>query len=101
MGAMALVTATLDAMPIVHQTRLILLPFRILLVTFVITGLTMAASLMIGLIVTVAWAALHGVQPDVALAYRNIAFPVIRVEAVIVFLLATTIEIRYYRSRRS
>ena len=78
-----------------------LLPFRILLITFVLTGLTMAASLMIGLIVTVAWAALHGVQPDVALAYRNIAFPVIRVAAVIAFLVATTIEVRYYRSRRS
>ena len=82
------------------RPRLFFVPFRILIITFALTALTMAVSLMGGLLFTLISASLHGVQPDVASAYRNIAFPVIRVASVIAFLVASVMEVRYYLHHR-
>jgi len=80
--------------------RLVISLFRIVLMTFVFSGLTMAVGLMCGLLVVVVGAALQGAQPDVAMAYRNVAIPLVKVAAVLAFLGATVTEVRYFRRPR-
>ncbi len=70
---------------------------RILLFTFAFTALTMAVGLFCGLLVVVIGAALQGQQPDVAMAYRNVAFPLVKVAVIVSLLGAVGVEVRQAR----
>ncbi len=82
------------------SARLLLLPLRILLMTFVFSAMTMAVGLACGLVVIVIGAAVQGTQPDVAMAYRNVAFPLVKAAAGVSFLAAAVLEVRHYLTAR-
>jgi len=81
--------------------RWYLIPARVLLVTFLLTLLSFAVSLLLGIAGTVILSHMRGVHPDMTLAYRHVALPTAVSVAVIVFLAATVMEIRNYRQAKA
>jgi len=81
--------------------RWYLIPVRVLLVTFIVTLLSFAVSLLLGILGTLLAAKLRGIQPDMAFAYRNVALPVAGMVAAIVFVSASFMEVRHYRQARA
>jgi hypothetical protein len=78
-----------------------LIPARVLLVTFLLTLLTFAVSLLLGILGLVITARVRGVHPNLTTAYRQIALPVAAVAAAIVLVSATMIEIRHHRQAKA
>lgn len=76
-------------------------PVRVVLVTFIATLLCFSVSLLMGIIATVVAASIHGVHPDMRIAYRHIAVPLALVEGTIIFVIATIVEVRHYRQRKA
>jgi hypothetical protein len=77
------------------------IPVRVCLVTFIVTLLCFAVSLLLAILGTVIVAALRGVHPDMRIAYRQIALPMAAVAGTIVFVLALVMEIRHYRQSKT
>ena len=77
------------------------IPVRVGLVTFIGTLLCFAVTLLFAIFGTVILASLHGVHPDMRIAYRHIAVPVAVVAAVIIFALTLAMEIRHYRQAKT
>lgn len=73
-------------------------PLRVLLVTFLLTLLAFAVCLLLGIIGLVIGALLRGVHPNMAVAYRQFAFPAAAIAAVIALIAAIAIEVRYART---
>jgi hypothetical protein len=80
--------------------RWYLIPIRVLLVTFVVTLLSFAVSLLLGICAVVLAAKLHSIRPDLRMSYRYIALPAASVVAAIVFISASFMEIRHYRQAK-
>ena len=78
-----------------------LIPVRISLVTFLLTLLSFAASLLLGILGIVIVAALRGIHPNLPIAYRHIALPVAAVVAAVTLISASVIEIRRYRQTKA
>jgi hypothetical protein len=78
-----------------------LIPVRILLVTFLLTLLSFAVSLLLGILGLVIVAGLRGIHPNMPIAYRHIALPVAAVVAPVTLISATVIEIRRYRQTKA
>jgi uncharacterized membrane protein len=74
---------------------------RVLLVTFVLTALSFAVSLFLGIVGIVIGARVRGVTPHMAFAYRHIAAPAAAIAGCIVLVSATAMEIRHYRQNRA
>lgn len=89
---------TLSLLP--RRPRWYHLPARVLLVTFLLTLLSFAVSLLLGILGTVIAAGLRGVHPDLSHAYRHIAVPVAAAVGVIVLVSMTILEIRGYRREK-
>ncbi len=85
----------------VYKPRWYLIPVRVLLVTFIVTLLSFAVSLLLGIGGTVLAAKLRGVHPDMTFAYRHVALPAAAMVAAIVFISATFMEVRHYRQARA
>jgi hypothetical protein len=81
--------------------RWYLIPVRILLVTFLLTLLSFAVSLLLGILGTVILSRMHGVHPNMTLAYRHVALPAAASVAAIVLVAASAMEIRNYRQTRA
>jgi len=81
--------------------RWYLIPVRILLVTFIVTLLSFAVSLLLGIGGTVLAARLRGGQPDMTFAYKHVALPAAAMVAAIVFVSACFMEVRHYRRART
>jgi hypothetical protein len=81
--------------------RWYLIPVRVLLVTFVVTLLSFAVSLLLGIGGTVLGAKLRGAHPDMTFAYRHIAAPAAAMVGAIVVISATFMEVRHYRQARA
>jgi len=77
------------------------IPARVLLVTFIGTLISFAVSLFLGIIGTVIFSAVRGVQLNMTMAYRFIALPVAVVAGSIIFVLALAMEIRHYRQTKT
>jgi hypothetical protein len=73
------------------------IPVRVLLATFVVSLLSFALSLLLGICAVALAAKLRGVHPDLRIAYRFIAAPAAGVVAAIVLMSASFMEIRHYR----
>ncbi len=71
--------------------------FRVLVVTFLLTLLSFAVSLLLGIAGVVVGAKLHGVAPDAAYAYRHVALPVAMIVAPMVLMVATVFEVKRHR----
>jgi hypothetical protein len=83
-----------------HSPRWYGISVRVLLVTFIGTLICFSVSLLLGIVGTVAVAALHGVHPDMRIAYRHVALPMALVAGSIIFVLALVMEIRHYRQAK-
>ncbi len=77
------------------------IPVRVVLMTFIGTLIAFAVSLLIGILGTVVVAAVRHMNPNMTVAYRQIALPVAVVAGSIIFVLALTMEIRHYRQTRT
>jgi hypothetical protein len=86
---------TLPAKP-----RWYLIPVRVLLVTFLLTLLSFAISLLMGILAMVIRGRVQGVHPDMTLAYRHIALPVAAVVAGVALIATTVVEIRNYHQTK-
>lgn len=85
---------------VLPQPRWYLIPLRVLLVTFLLTALSFAVSLLLGILGILAGARLRGVQPNLTIAYRHIAAPTAAAIAVIVLVTTLSMEIRHYRQMK-
>ncbi len=81
--------------------RWYLIPVRVLLVTFTVTLLSFAVSLLLGIGGTVLAAKLRRVHPDMTFAYRHVALPAAAMVAAIVLVSASFMEVRHYRQARA
>jgi hypothetical protein len=88
-------------MPPPRPPRWYAIPVRVLLMTFIGTLICFAVSLLVGIIGIVIVSALRHVNPNMTVAYRNIAFPVAVVAGSIIFVLALAMEIRHYRQSKT
>jgi hypothetical protein len=77
-----------------------LIPLQVLLVTFLLTLLSFAVSLLLGILGIVIAAHLQGLHPNMTLAYRYVALPVAATVGVITLISASVIEIRDFKSNR-
>jgi len=73
----------------------------VLLVTFIVTLLSFAVSLLLGIggVVLASW--LKGSHPNMTLAYRYVALPIAAMVAAIVLVSASVMEIRHYREAKT
>ncbi len=74
------------------------MPLRVLLVTFLLTLLSFAVCLLLGILGLVISASWRGVHPNMAVAYRRFAFPAAAIAAVIALVAAVAIEVRATRA---
>jgi hypothetical protein len=87
---------TLPAKP-----RWYLIPVRVLLVTFLLTLLSFAVSLLLGILAIVIRSRAQGIHPNMTSAYRHIALPVAAVAAGVALVATTILEIRSYRQTKT
>jgi hypothetical protein len=85
----------------VHRPRWYWIPARALLVTILVTGLSFALSLLLGIAGLAAGAKLRGTHADMTLAYRDIAIPAAAIVGVVVLVSALSMEIRHYRQAKA
>jgi hypothetical protein len=78
-----------------------IVPARILLITFLVTLLSFAASLLLGIVGIVIAARLRGLHPNLTIAYRHVAFPVAAVIGSVALISASVIEIRHHRQAKA
>jgi len=88
-------TAFPDAMT--RAPRWYFIPIRVLLVTIVVSLLSFAVGLLLGICAVVLAARLHHIHPDLRIAYRFIAAPAAGMVAAIVLVSASFLEARRYR----
>ena len=89
------------AEPTIHNPRWYLIPVRILVVTFLVTLLSFAVSLFLGILGLLLAAKLRGAHASMAFAYRDVALPVAGLVAAIVFVSSAVMEIRHYRQSKA
>lgn len=77
-----------------------LVPLRALVITVIITLLFFAVSLLLGIVGTAVVAAFRGMHPNMAIAYRRVAFPVAIIAAGVGLIISLTMEVRQYRRTR-
>lgn len=87
--------------PLTSRPRWYLVPLRALVVTVIVTLMSFAVSLFLGIVGTALGAVARGVHPNMAFAYRRVAFPVAIVAAGIALAFSLVIEIRQYRRART
>ena len=80
-------------------SRLAILP-RVVLITLVLTGLTFAVSLFVGILGMLAFGLLRGHLPDMRLAYRHFALPIAATAGTLAFIAAWIMEIRHYQQAK-
>jgi hypothetical protein len=88
-------------MPAPRQPRWYMIPVRVLLVTFIGTLISFAVSLLLGIAGTVIVSVVRHVNPNMTIAYRQIALPAAMVAGVIIFVLSLSMEIRHYRQSKT
>ena len=77
--------------------RWFLAPLRVLLVTFLLALLSFAVCLLLGIVGLVITAAMRGTQPNLTIAYREIALPAAVLAGVAALVVAIVMEIRHHR----
>lgn len=81
--------------------RWYVIPLRVVLVTFLLTLLAFAVSLLLGILGIVISAHLRGFEPNMTLAYRHIALPIALVGGALTLIATAILEIRNYRQERT
>ena len=80
--------------------RWIGIPARVFAMTFLFTLLSFAVALLLSIMGTVVYAQVKHVAPNLAFAYRHIAFPCALTAGAIVLVLSLAMEIRQWRDGR-
>ena len=88
-------------MEVRRKPRFLLVPVRALLITFILTLLTFAVSLLLGIIGFVLYTHTSGNRVSLAMAYRMVAFPTAIVVGVVVLIVTLTMETRRYRQEKA
>lgn len=88
-------------MPVHRKPSRLLVPVRALLITFILTLLSFAISLLLGIIGFILYTHTSGNRVSLALAYRRIAFPTAVVVAAVVLIVTSVMEIRRYRQEKA
>jgi ABC-type dipeptide/oligopeptide/nickel transport system permease component len=88
-------------MAVHRKPRLILVPVRALLVTFILTLLSFAVSLLLGIIGFVLYTHTSGNRVSLALAYKMVAFPTAAIVGIVVLIVMMTLETRRYRQEKA
>lgn len=83
------------------QPRWYLIPVRVLAVSFLITLLSFAVSLLLGILAMVMRSRWQGLHPNMTVAYRHIALPGALFAAGIALIVTTILEIRTYRQTKT
>jgi hypothetical protein len=83
------------------EPRWIGIPARVFAMTFVFTLLSFAVALLLSILGTVVYSQVRHVAPNLAFAYRHIAFPFAITAGTIVLVLSLAMEIRNYRQRKT
>ncbi len=78
-----------------------MIPVRVFLVTFLMTLLSFAISLLLGILGVVAGARARGATPNLTVAYRLIALPAAGVVAAVVLVSSIVLEVRHYRQAKA
>ena len=78
-----------------------LIPVRVMLVTFLLGLISFAIGLLLGIIGILISSRIHGVHPNMTLAYRHVALPVAATAASIGLIVLTVLEIRNYRQTKT
>ena len=81
--------------------RWIGIPLRVFTMTFLLTLLSFAVALLLGIMGTVVYSQGKHVAPNLPFAYRHIAFPFAITVGAIVLVLSLLMEIRNYRQRKT
>lgn len=87
----------LQAMTAVRRPRWYWIPVRVVLVTVLSALLSFAIGLLLGILGTVVVARVHGIAPDMRMAYRYVALPLAVVVAAVALVSMTIMEVRHYR----
>jgi hypothetical protein len=88
-------------MPPARPPRWYVIPLRVLLLTFLLTLLAFAVSLLLGILGMLITARLRGLQADMTVAYRHIALPVALAAGAAALIVTSIIEVRNYRQTRA
>lgn len=88
-------------MPSARQPRWHVIPLRVLLLTFLLSLLAFAVSLLLGILGIVISARLHGLHPNMTGAYRHIALPIALAAGVVALIFTTVLEVRNYSQSRA
>jgi hypothetical protein len=88
---------TVSAQTVSPTPRWYLIPIRVLLVTIIVSLLSFAISLLLGICAVALAAKLHHIHTDLRMAYRFIAAPAAGMVAAIVLISASFMEVRHYR----
>jgi hypothetical protein len=81
--------------------RWIGIPARVFAMTFLFTLLSFAVALLLSILGTVVYSQVKHVAPNLAFAYRYIAFPFAITVGAIVLMLLVIMEVRNYRQRKA
>lgn len=84
-----------------HKPRWFWIPVRVLLVTFLVTLLAFAVSLLLGILGIVIGAKLHHIHPNLALAYRLVAVPAAAMVGAVILVSSIVLEVRHYRQAKA
>jgi len=83
-----------------HRPRWFFIPVRVLVVTFVLTLLSFALGLLLGIMGTALAAGVRGLHPNMTHAYRHVALPIAASVGAITLITMTVVELRHYRRPR-
>jgi hypothetical protein len=81
--------------------RWIGIPARVFAMTFLSTLLSFAVALFLSIVGTVVYSQIKHVAPNLAFAYRHVAFPFAVTVGAMVLVLSLLMEIRNYRQRKT
>jgi membrane protein YdbS with pleckstrin-like domain len=84
-----------------HRPSLLAIAPRVLVITFAVSALVFALLLLVGIVGTALWYAVHGQPLVMTHAYRSFAIPAVKVVAAVTFICAVILEIRHYLKARS
>ncbi len=84
-----------------RRPRFVVAVVRALLVTFLISLLALAVSLLAGILGAVIYSRLERVPPNFGFVYKNIAAPFAIVVGGIVLVLSVVMEVRHYRQAKA
>ena len=84
--------------PVLSRLAILL---RVIAITFALTGLAFAVTLLFGIIGMAGIGLLRGHLPDMRMAYRHFAFPVAGTVGSCAFVAAWIMEIRHHQQRKA